>query len=275
MIYCFFSLEGASIIDVENDKMEPVGDLVAAITEEGVAGLSIDVDYDPIEPKAYGEVVGLLKDMAINIIASVGKNNEIMTNCNPDLTSNLGAQSYIKYSLEKYPQRVRTILGREHESVIIGISKFEDAGEGLFALKVFKRGEKICDYVADRLTKDKAFADSYVSDSVWSEATGIWAWDGNSRNGYGVFANDGLNELTHNATIEYDPEISYFPYLCASKDIQTFDEISVPYGHSFWDHSRRQKLGSVSQILCTQLYGPLQEEYDINNTGIDITFCAA
>jgi hypothetical protein len=129
-------------------------------------------------------------------------------------------------------------------------STIRDAGDGGYALKVIKEGEKICPYKGKRLhsraeiieaSKTSNYVLDYDGVAIDSKDAGVCT----SR-----FFNDALDKLLWNCTFKViDGEI----WVVATRRIEKWEELLLPYGWEYW-WKRRLNIGKAMLGMAARAY---------------------
>lgn len=105
-------------------------------------------------------------------------------------------------------------------------STIENGGKGLFATKDFNRGDMICPYNSEKLSRE-CLEERYPgnTDAPYAITSGRTILDGACNRGIGAMVN--TNDNTNGQFIYHDNNI----WLVATENIRKGDEIFADYGH--------------------------------------------
>ena len=137
---------------------------------------------------------------------------------------------------------------RVEDGIGIRASKIPNAGQGLFALREFTRGQCIALYTGDRIIDNGGAS----SGPYMLQLTNAEILDAARTNtGYGRWANDPRGS-TMNANAEFCVDRARrTAYLRATRAIRAGEEILVPYGASYWRHYGVAALAALSTAIAT------------------------
>ncbi len=128
-------------------------------------------------------------------------------------------------------------------------SKIPGAGKGLFAEKLFKRGDKVVEYLGEIVS----WAECLKRNSKMKNGIGTYYFYINERkcidaqysvNEFARYANDAagfvrIEGVRNNSFYQVDKGKAY---IVASRNIKIGDEIFVAYGKEYWDALRENDL---------------------------------
>lgn len=147
-----------------------------------------------------------------------------------------------------------THFAETNNDVEVKASSINNAGDGLFATKDFKKGDFICWYNGVFIEPPVIENGYYDSDYLLKiPGSDLYIDAEDPLSCYGRFINDGLSKKNSNCKfIDYDDV--YAAGVIATRKIKQGDEIFVSYGHDYWIEPRRnQKLSQKDKDYVTNL----------------------
>ena len=132
---------------------------------------------------------------------------------------------------------VLAIRGRRRDhplwrDVCVRRSKLKGAGDGLFALRPFKEGDKICDYRGQVLSLRKAL-EAENRDYIMCLGLNCHVDASNAFDVPGRYVNDNFDTTHLNAEFRKQKHL-FKATLVATKSINVGDEIYASYGQAYW-----------------------------------------